>query len=142
MMKMKKNIGTLGFTLIEMLLAVSLLAIGLLAAASMQAIAINSNSLANRISVANMLAQEVAEDLLSRSITDPTLTNKSVPGAHYIVDVPHNSNTISIPGAGTYTTTYDITPDTPIAGTTQIVVSVKYNATNKIAQYTTFKMVQ
>ena len=49
---MKRTSGNQqGFTLLEMLVALMIMTIGLLAVATMQAVALNANSVANRVSV-------------------------------------------------------------------------------------------
>jgi type IV pilus assembly protein PilV len=136
-----------GFTLLEMLIAVTLIAVGLLATASMQGIALNSNSIANKLSVANLLAQKVVEDLHSRSVSDSIFTS-SVSNVAYMLNSSGTPSTnITIPGAGTYSATYTITPNASATGTTRIDVTVRYTSrkytqtvTNTVT-YTTYKMV-
>jgi len=142
-----------GFTLLEMLIAVTLIAIGLLATASMQGVALRSNSIANRLTVANLLAQKVIEDLHSRSANDAIYLNASpVTNVQYILDPVTSSPTITIPGAGVYSATYSITPNatissTLVTGTTRIDVTVSYIAqvaaqtVTKAVTYTSYKMV-
>lgn len=147
-MKIKNTIvrNEKGFTLLEMLVAVSLMAVGLLAAVSMQGIAINSNAIANRLSVANLLAQKVAEDLHSRQVSDPIFTT-AVTNVTYDLDPQTNATSLTIPGAGTYTATYSITPNASATGTTQIDVNVSYTSrkfsgsATRVVSYTTYKMI-
>jgi len=54
-----------GFTLLEVILAMSLLTVGLLAVASLQVSAIKGNAHANHITEATTLAQEKVEDLMA-----------------------------------------------------------------------------
>jgi len=135
-----------GFSLLELLIAITLLAIGLLAAATMQGIAMNANSSANRISTATMVGQQVAEDLCSLKITD-TLLHTAVTNATYnrLFDQATNSSTaaaVLIPGAGTFSAQYDIAPNTPMTGTTQITVRVYYKgSTTPIVTCSTYKRV-
>jgi prepilin-type N-terminal cleavage/methylation domain-containing protein len=122
-----------GFTLLELLIAVSLLLIGLLAAATMQAIATNSNAYANRISVAAIVGQLVVEDLGSLKKNDPLL-NTAVSNVSYDrmfdpVSQSSTAATTAIVGAGTVSATYDIVPNSPIPGTTQITIRVFYQGT-------------
>lgn len=141
---LSKNENPSGFTLIELLIAVSILAIGLLATATMQGIAMNANSIANRLSVANSLGQHIEDDLTSLKIDNPLLTT-AVSNVAYnrmfnplAPTVPASS--VSIPGAGTFTAKYSIAPNSPIPGTTQIDVFVFYNNSNvPIASYTTYR---
>jgi type IV pilus assembly protein PilV len=142
---LRKGRDQKGFTLLEMLIAVTLIAVALLATASMQGIAINSNSIANRLAVGNLLAQQAAEDLHSLNINDPKLTSASA--GNYMLDQINSSNTLTVLGAGVYSATYSTTPNNPVTGTTRIDVSVVYTAhqytqtQTKTVTYTTYKMV-
>jgi len=141
-----KNGNIRGFTLLELLIAICLLAIGLLAVATMQGIAMNANSYANRISVATMLGQQVAEDLSSVKVTDPLLrTVVSNTTYNRMFDPATNASTastVTIPGAGTFSAQYDIAPNTPITGTTQITVRVLYKgSTTPVVIFNTYKRV-
>ncbi|HTF99565.1 MAG TPA: prepilin-type N-terminal cleavage/methylation domain-containing protein [Nitrospirota bacterium] len=131
-----------GFTLIELLIAISILALGLLAVATMQSIALNSNSVSNKVSVASYLAQQVAEEICARDIDDPLLNTNSS-GSYQFTDWTSGTqqivSSVSVTGAGTFSASYNIQANTyygtPFTGMTQIRVTVK-NAT-----YTTHKMV-
>lgn len=54
-----------GFTLVELLVAITLMVIGVLAVIGMQTVALQSNSIANQLSVATSLASEALEDISS-----------------------------------------------------------------------------
>jgi type IV pilus assembly protein PilV len=123
-----------GFSLLELLVALSILAVGLLAAASMQGVAVNGNSVANRVSVASALAQQVAEDLLSTSVTGTILTTTGGP-FNYMLDPAHGTNDINIRGSGTFRARYTIlTPAVvsgeTVTGTTRVQVQVFYVTPN------------
>lgn len=62
-----------GFTLLEVMIALFILAFGLLAIATMQATAIKSNSQAMGLTEAANLAQDRMERLMSLAYTDPSL---------------------------------------------------------------------
>jgi type IV pilus assembly protein PilV len=143
MIILNKTKSQAGFTLIELLIAVTILACGLLATATMQGIAMNANSTANRLSVANSLGQQVADDLVSLSSLNSLLTT-SVSNATYnrmydplAPTVPASS--VSIPGAGTFTAAYSIAPNNPTSGTTRVSVNVVHNGST-IASYTTYRV--
>ena len=80
-MKFDKPIltNTKGFTLIEVLMAMTILSVGILAIASLQISAVHNNGLGNLITQATMLAQEKMESLKSTdditALTDGSDTN-------------------------------------------------------------------
>lgn len=113
-----------GFSLVELLIAITILAIGLLAVAGMQSTAINSNAWANRLSTATSLAQEVMEDLLAKDATD-VIFSATTGATAYDLNVPDATTmNITISGAGTFSATRAITINTPVTGTVRIDVSV------------------
>jgi type IV pilus assembly protein PilV len=67
--------GEMGFTLIEVLIAISILAVGLLAIASMQISAIQTTGKAKSISKGVMWAEDRMEMLSSLAYTDPLLND-------------------------------------------------------------------
>ncbi len=67
--------GQSGFTLLEVLIAISILTIGLLAVGKMQISAIKGNFMSVNTTTALMLAEEKMEDLLGRSYTDSELSD-------------------------------------------------------------------
>lgn len=137
-----------GFTLLEMLVATMIIAIGLLAVATMQAVAMRSNSVANRVSVDSFIAQQIAEEISSRNISDPLLNPVSpLSGTYQFVDWSTGAqqlvNSLNITGAGTVAATYTIQANTfngaPFLGMTEIQVTVNHGAFT--TTYTTHKMV-
>ena len=71
-----------GFTLLEVIVAISILTFGILAVASMQSAAIRGNQLGYRLTEGSTLAQDRLEFLLSKSYNDPLLNtgnNKADP---------------------------------------------------------------
>lgn len=125
-----------GFTLVELLAALTIFAIGLLAVAGMQVTAIRANSRSNTMTVATSMAQRVMEDILSRDSIDPFF---ATPGSNQTYDLDRDSaaTTVSVEGAGTYNATYSVAPDTPVANVTQIFVTV--NGGNRTVTLTGFK---
>ena len=84
-----------GFTLIEVLIAISLLAVGMLAGASMQVSAITGNAQANRVSEATTLAQDRLEELMA-GVVDGTDFDNLASGSetvdNYLVNWVLNPN--------------------------------------------------
>lgn len=129
-----------GFTLLELLVAITLMAIGIFAVLGMQSVAMRANSLANQLSVAAALAQQVQEDLLSQSGSDAIFATSSANNVYSRFPDPNNpsqltQNTISFSsgaasnaGAGTYSATYSITVGTGAngipSGLSRVVVTV------------------
>lgn len=64
-----------GFSLIELMVAVSILAIGLLGLAGLQGTAINGNHHGNTISQATVLAQDTIEKIRNTNYDDINTTN-------------------------------------------------------------------
>jgi len=100
-----------GFSLIEVIMAISILSIGILGVASMQTSALQGNSFANRITDSTNWGQDKMEELLACSYTDPDLDTASNP--HEDPDPPSG-----------YTITWNVT-DGPITNTKEITVTVR-----------------
>lgn len=134
-----------GFTLLELMVAISLLAIGLLAAVSMQEVAIKSNDIANRLSTGAALAQQASEEVLSNVITNPIFTTAGASQYLFIDANNPPTTTPTVTGAGAYTASYTVTPKVPILGiptpeVSQIVITVNDAATNQtLGTLTTYK---
>ena len=64
-----------GFTLLEVLIAVTIFAVGLLAIAAMQTSAIRMNSTGNRLTELSTWSIDRLENLMSLPYTDPLLAN-------------------------------------------------------------------
>ena len=119
-----------GVTLIELLIAITILAIGLLAISGMQITAIQANSFAQTLTVANSLASGIADDILSWDDTDSRLQGTG--GSwDFDPDPAVTQTTLDVPGAGSYTATYAVNPsyDTNVA---QITITVTGGRTTGI----------
>ena len=135
-----------GFTLLEILVAMSLMTIGIFAVIGMQSVAMNANKYANQLSVATSLGQQVLEDILSWEASDSRInpTPASDGAFVYNPDPANPANTyITIAGAGTYTTTCARTLGTsangiPI-GVVRITVTITYANDSKNVTLTGFK---
>lgn len=74
-MRMNREISSSGFTLLEVLIAISILTIGLLGVASMQASAIRGNYFSDNTTTALCLAEDKMEDLMGRDFDDADLVD-------------------------------------------------------------------
>ena len=79
-----------GFTLVEVLIAMFVLAFGILAVGSMQVTSIQQNARANRMTEAGILARDRLEKLMGLAYTDAGLTENTYqdfdPPAGYTID--------------------------------------------------------
>jgi type IV pilus assembly protein PilV len=115
---MRQPPGQQGFSLIELLVALTIFSVGLLGVAGMQTIATKKTSISYNISVATSLAKEALEDLMARDPADPLLNPATTTTGTY-------ASNVSVAGAGNFTITYTATPNSPSIGTTWIVISVQ-----------------
>jgi len=101
-----------GFTLLEIMIAVSILAIGLLAVASLQITSIRGNAFASGVTEGTTLATDRIEKLLALPYTDTALSA--------------GSHTESNPPSG-YAVTWQVTDDTPLINTKTIDLTVTWS---------------
>jgi type IV pilus assembly protein PilV len=146
-----------GFTLLEVLIAITLMAISLLALAAMQGVAINANAVAYRHTVQSMLTQQTIEDISSYAYDDGVFTSPvvlsnmtySMPG---LLDPGVATSSLQIASAGTYSASYQVEPPSTfmISGLTQttlarITVRMTFNpgsANQKQISYSTLRLVK
>jgi type IV pilus assembly protein PilV len=112
--KKANTTGEGGFTLLEVIVAISILTFGLLAVASMQMTAIRGNYNASNITEATTVAQDRLEDLMGLLYSDPLLD----PGNGLSDPAP--------PSPSGYTITYDVLDNNPITNTRLITVTVRW----------------
>jgi len=106
-----------GFTMIEILIAITIFAVGMLAVASMQVSGIHGNATANVLTGASAWAADTLESLLVR------------PYDHIDLDPagnPHSGGT-----QGRYTITWNVTQDAVMPNTKTIAVNVSYTDRGK-----------
>jgi type IV pilus assembly protein PilV len=112
--KKRRPIGEKGFTLLEVIVAISILTFGLLAVASMQMTAIRGNYNASNITEATTVAQDRLENLMGLLYSDPLLDPDN-----YLSDP-------NPPSPSGYTITYVVSDNNPITNTRLIAVTVQW----------------
>jgi len=122
-----------GFTLLEVLIAISILTVGLLGVAQMQIMGITGNYFSGNTTAALTLAEEKMEDLLGKSYTDADL-NDDEPGNNAnltsITTIDHeelNIDETGQVGGGIYHRIWNVADDTPILGTKTVAVIVTWD---------------
>ena len=116
-----------GFTLLELLIAMTVLAVGLLATVNMQTTAIRANGFAQRTTSAAVVARAAMEEVISRPGSDAVFQTAVVNAAHDL-DRQTAATTQTVQGI-IYAATISVTPNasvngTPIANLTQIALTV------------------
>jgi type IV pilus assembly protein PilV len=104
--KLKKENG---FTLLEILVAITIFAVGLLAVAALQTSAINMNSTSGKLTNLSTLAMDQIEKLSALPYADPAFD----PAGN-----PYQNN------VGDYTVSYTVTPNSPMLNIMTIQVTV------------------
>ena len=94
-----------GFTLIEVMIAVVILAVGLLALGTMQIVSIRSNAFSSEMTYSTMLAQQQLETLKNLSFSDADLTATTPTTPHTLPAVIEKGASYSVSWEVTDTTT-------------------------------------
>jgi len=110
--------GQAGFSLVELLIAVLILAVGLLGLAELQVSTMKANAQSDSLMVANHLAQKVIEEISAAAGNDPrlvaTVTAQTWTGSPF-----------TVAGAGAYNVTYDVVSNHGgVTGLSQVTVHV------------------
>jgi len=100
-----------GFTLLEIMIAISILSIGLLAVASLQITSIRGNAFASGVTEGTTLAADRIEKLLALPYTHADL----VAGTHTDPNPPNR-----------YAVTWQVTDDSPVINTKTIDLTVTW----------------
>lgn len=82
---LKRRSGEEGFTLLEIIIAISILTIGILGVASMQSASIRGNDLAGDVSEATCLATDQIESMLRQPYADLTSSTSPVTRGIYSI---------------------------------------------------------
>jgi len=141
-----------GFTFIEVLVAITLLAVGILAVASMQVTALGGNDAAEEITEASTLATDQLETLLSLSYTDAMLqddpgstgnflgtaglNNPLPPGGGTPDPTTYPADFSTVTPDGKYTIYWNIAEDYPVPNTKTIRVVVVQSNVNRVVVLT------
>lgn len=98
-----------GFTLLELLIAISIFAVGLLSIAGMQITAIRTNSSANTLTAGSALAAGILEEILAWPATEPVLKANSASNAWDFDPAPGATLTQKfVNGSGQYTGLFSV----------------------------------
>lgn len=130
-----------GFTLIEIMIALTIFSVGLLAIAGLQISAMRHNSGSNLRTSTTALAQGVMEQVLSLESSNPFFR---VAGTNIANIDPNNMDgdgngaTLRLPGAGSFTANWVVAVDTPVARISQITVNVQ-EASGRTISLVSFK---
>ncbi|MDM8556036.1 prepilin-type N-terminal cleavage/methylation domain-containing protein [Desulfococcaceae bacterium HSG7] len=116
-----------GFTLIEVIIAMGILAVGLLAMASMQVMAIKTNGKANRITEATTVAMDNLEQIRSENDFGNPIDPTDFPATQgfYTVTTAVTPGSTSTNGANSETVTVTINGPPHILGTPIILNGIR-----------------
>ncbi len=115
---MKKKKKEDGFTLIEVLIAITIFAVGLLAVAAMQTSAIKMNSTAGKLTNLSTWGMDKIEELSTLQYTDPWLETAGNPPN---LDTANNTHRQTV---GDYTISWTVNNNDPIPNVKNITVTV------------------
>jgi type IV pilus assembly protein PilV len=113
-----------GFSLIELLTAMTVFTVGLLAVAGMQLTAIRANACANSLSAAGVLAEGVLEEILAVNGDDPLFAADRAATSWVFHDSDSSQTTKTVDGAGIFQATYAIDADYGVANLARVEVTV------------------
>jgi len=130
--KMRKGSKQEGFTLLEVIVAISILTFGILAVASMQAASIRGNSLSSAVTGGTTWAGDQVERLMALPYDDPLLQDTDGDAAAGLNNTGFDNDPDTQADAdhqateGRYTITRTVADDTPITNTKTINVTVTW----------------
>ena len=119
-----------GFTLMEVLIALAIFAVGFLALSSMQITAINTNANSRNSTTVINIAKDRAEDLMALPYTDPDLAGSAAPGTNHapaadanLIDNNEDGQIDEAGETGHITITWTVIDNQPRAGTKSVRVT-------------------
>jgi prepilin-type N-terminal cleavage/methylation domain-containing protein len=130
-----------GLTLIEILLAMAIFAIGLLGVAHMQITAMFGNSLAIKLTNATQLASQLSEEIMFMDYDDARITDDDNDSENGLNDYPgadesYPANPVQGGGSGeTYNLYWNVAEDWPIPNTKTIRVIVNWQEGDQNKEY-------
>ena len=113
-----QNVNNGGFSLLEVLIALTIFTIGILGMAALQITAIKGNYFSNNLSEATALAQQKFEELVQ--------TDYNLDGTGQPLEAGNHSET-----SGKYTVNWTVQDDTPIQDTKTIIITVTWTERGK-----------
>lgn len=119
-----------GFTLVELLVAVVILAVGLLALAQLQVTAIKTNAQSASSTAAVALAQKIVEEIAAMDADDVMF---DAPSSGFLT---WDGSPIEVEGAGSYNITYEVNTVKPDPGNTTITISNLYQINIRVESTT------
>jgi type IV pilus assembly protein PilV len=116
---MQRRSSQSGFSLIELLIAVFILAVGLLGLAELQITAMKANAQSETILAASNIAQQVVEEIVAMKPDDPIFAAPGFTNAAW-------PNTFFVEGGGTYDVKWDVAIDhSGVDGLCRVTVRVE-----------------
>ncbi len=124
-----------GFTLVELLIAIFVLAVGLMGTASLMASGIGGNRLANRLTVESGIAHSVMDEFMARDAGD-IVFDSDVIGISYDLDTSGADTTRVVQGVA-YSATYSVDMGNPVTG--MVKIDIQITGGGRTANITSFK---
>ena len=109
-LEMKRIFSNGGFTLIEVMIAILILAVGMLAMAMLQVTAIRGGSFANQMTQASIYGQDKIEELKNTAYAS----------------VANGNDTVTSGNGVTYTRNWTVTTDSPYTGSKTVNLTVSW----------------
>jgi type IV pilus assembly protein PilV len=117
----KRKTRERGFTLLEVLIAISIFSVGVLAVAAMQGTATRGNRLGNELTQATVLAQQQIEVLKSADTSHPATLASGLPTGNY--NDPNNPIDETGQSGGIFTRSWVIAAHTTFSRLVTVTVS-------------------